>query len=57
MGTAISVPSGDNRQGWSFLVVRDSAKRARFGELYREAWGARRRWHEVAFADHWGQAF
>jgi len=32
-------PSGGNRQGWSFLIIRDGAKRARLGELYREAWG------------------
>jgi nitroreductase len=38
MGAAICAPSGGNRQGWSFLVVRDPAKRARLGELYREAW-------------------
>ena len=39
MDAAICAPSGGNRQGWSFLVIRDSAKRARLGELYREAWG------------------
>ena len=39
MGAAICAPSGGNRQGWSFLVIRDAAKRARLGELYREAWG------------------
>ena len=39
METAICAPSGGNRQGWSFLVVRDAAKRKRLGELYREAWG------------------
>jgi nitroreductase len=38
MDAAICAPSGGNRQGWSFLVVRDAAKRARLGELYREAW-------------------
>jgi nitroreductase len=38
MDAAICAPSGGNRQGWSFLVVRDPAKRARLGELYREAW-------------------
>jgi nitroreductase len=36
---AICAPSGGNRQGWSFVVVRDAAKRARLGALYREAWG------------------
>jgi len=39
MDAAICAPSGGNRQGWSFLVIRDPAKRARLGELYREAWG------------------
>jgi len=38
MDAAICAPSGGNRQGWSFIVVRDPAKRARLGELYREAW-------------------
>src|SRR2546425_10455945 len=39
MDAAICAPSGGNRQGWSFVVVRDPAKRARLGELYREGWG------------------
>src|SRR5262247_311742 len=39
MEAAVCAPSGGNRQGWSFVVVRDAAKRARLGELYREAWG------------------
>ena len=39
METAICAPSGGNRQGWSFLVIKDAATRARLGELYREAWG------------------
>jgi nitroreductase len=39
LALAICAPSGGNRQGWSFVVVRDAAKRARLGELYREAWG------------------
>jgi nitroreductase len=39
MEAAICAPSGGNRQGWSFLVIRDPAKRARLGALYREAWG------------------
>jgi nitroreductase len=38
MDTAICAPTGGNRQGWSFLVVRDAARRTRLGELYREAW-------------------
>src|SRR6266850_2552950 len=39
MDAAICAPSGGNRQNWNFVVVRDPAKRARLGELYREAWG------------------
>jgi nitroreductase len=39
LDAAICAPSGGNRQGWSFLVVRDAGRRARLGELYREAWG------------------
>src|SRR5262249_38891839 len=35
---AICAPSGGNRQGWSFVVVRDAAKRTRLGELYPEGW-------------------
>ncbi len=39
MDAAICAPSGGNRQGWSFLVIRDAALRARLGELYRECFG------------------
>src|SRR5262249_54399490 len=39
MDAAICAPSGGNRQNWSFVIVRDRAKRARLGELYREAGG------------------
>jgi nitroreductase len=39
LSMAVYAPSGGNRQSWSFVVVRDAAKRARLGELYREAWG------------------
>jgi len=39
LSMAIHAPSGGNRQSWSFVVVRDAAKRARLGQLYREAWG------------------
>jgi len=39
MDAAICAPSGGNRQGWRFVIVRDPAKRARLGELYREGWG------------------
>lgn len=33
---AICAPSGGNRQGWSFVVIRDREVRARLAELYRE---------------------
>src|SRR5262249_5821682 len=36
---AIGARSGGSRRGWRLVVVRDAAKRARLGELYREAWG------------------
>lgn len=37
LDAAVCAPSGGNRQGWSFVVVRDPATRARLGQLYREA--------------------
>ena len=40
---AIRAPNGGNTQPWRFLVVRDPALRSRLGELYREAWWAKRR--------------
>ncbi len=39
---ATRAPSGGNGQPWHFLVVRDAEQRAKFGELYREAWWAKR---------------
>src|SRR5512145_1587684 len=39
MDAAICAPSGGNRQGWSFVVIRDAANRSRLGELYRQSWG------------------
>lgn len=39
LDAAICAPSGGNRQGWSFLVIRDTATRARIGDLYRECIG------------------
>lgn len=33
---AICAPSGGNRQGWFFIVIRDPKVKARLGELYRE---------------------
>ncbi|WP_295695119.1 nitroreductase family protein [Lapillicoccus sp.] len=34
---AMQAPSGSNRQGWSFVVVTDAARRAAIGEIYRRA--------------------
>lgn len=34
---ATQAPSGSNAQGWRFLVVADTAKRARIAELYRDS--------------------
>ncbi len=36
LDAAICAPSGGNRQGWHFVVVRDGDTRARLGALYRE---------------------
>jgi len=35
---ATRAPSAENRQPWEFIVVRDTAVRARMGELSRRAW-------------------
>lgn len=37
LDAAICAPSGGNRQGWSFIVVQDTAVRAKIGALYRES--------------------
>jgi len=34
---ALQAPSGSNARGWHFVVVGDAGKRARIGELYRQA--------------------
>jgi nitroreductase len=36
LDTAICAPSGGNRQGWFFIVIRDPSTRAQLGEIYRE---------------------
>ncbi len=43
LDAARQAPSGGNRQGWRFLLVTDAEKRARLGELYHEAWWAKRK--------------
>lgn len=39
---ALQAPSGSNQQGWHWLVITDSGKRARIGEYYRQAFTAYR---------------
>src|SRR5262250_2824636 len=39
LDAAICAPSGGNRQGWTFVVVRAAAARTAIGGLYRECWG------------------
>jgi nitroreductase len=34
---AVQAPSGGNSQGWHFVVVTETEKKARIGELYRES--------------------
>lgn len=43
MEAAIRAPSGGNAQPWHWIVVRDAGLRRRFGDLYGEAWWAKRR--------------
>ncbi|MAE94588.1 MAG: nitroreductase [Deltaproteobacteria bacterium] len=39
---ALQAPSGSNARGWHFVLVGDPEKRARIGELYRQAFDAYR---------------
>ncbi len=36
---AVQAPTGSNRQGWRWLVVTDSTKRAALADLYRRSFG------------------
>ena len=41
---ATKAPNGSNLQPWRFIVLRDTdPQRSGFGELYHEAWWAKRR--------------
>jgi nitroreductase len=42
LDAARQAPNGGNAQPWHFLVIRDEQLRWQFGELYREAWWAKR---------------
>jgi nitroreductase len=43
LDAASKAPSGANAQGARFLVIRDRQRIAEFGELYHEAWWAKRK--------------
>lgn len=36
---ALQAPSGANRQGWQWLVIRDADKRAKLADMYRQGAG------------------
>ena len=42
LDAARQAPNGGNAQPWHFLVIKDEQLRWQFGELYREAWWAKR---------------
>ncbi|NQW22173.1 MAG: nitroreductase family protein [SAR202 cluster bacterium] len=43
MEAAIRAPNGGNTQQWHFIVVKDADTRKQLGELYHEAWWAKRK--------------
>ena len=43
LDAARQAPNGGNAQPWRFLLVTDPEKRAALGELYHEAWWAKRK--------------
>jgi nitroreductase len=43
MQATIRAPNGGNIQRWHFVVVRDADLRRQLGELYHEAWWAKRK--------------
>ena len=42
MQSAIRAPNGGNNQGWHFIVVQNEDMRRKLGDLYHEAWWAKR---------------
>ena len=42
MEAAIRAPNGGNTQQWRFIVVQDAEMRRKLGEIYHEAWWAKR---------------
>ena len=43
LDAAIRAPNGGNSQPWHFVVVLDAGLRQELGQLYREAWWAKRK--------------
>ncbi len=43
MEAAIRAPNSGNTQQWHFIVVKDDETRKKLGELYHEAWWAKRK--------------
>lgn len=43
LAAAVKAPNGGNAQPWRFLLLRNREQVRAFGELYREAWWAKRR--------------
>ncbi len=43
MQATIRAPNGGNTQQWHFIVVKDAELRRQLGELYHEAWWAKRK--------------
>ena len=43
MQATIRAPNGGNTQQWHFVVVKDEGLRRQLGELYHEAWWAKRK--------------
>ena len=43
MEATIRAPNGGNTQPWRFIVVQDAELRQKLGELYHEAWWAKRK--------------
>ena len=42
MESAIRAPNGGNNQQWHFIVVQEEETRRKLGDLYHEAWWAKR---------------
>lgn len=43
MASTIRAPNGGNTQPWHYIIVKDAELRRQLGELYHEAWWAKRK--------------